>query len=71
MTHSIQDAEAERWSLALRPARSSDGDALQTYVRGLSPQSRYNRFWASQANSRRRNWRAHWPLMVVTLRACS
>ena len=30
--------------LALRPARSSDGDALQTYVRGLSPQSRYNRF---------------------------
>jgi GNAT superfamily N-acetyltransferase len=37
----------ERWPdirLALRPARSSDGDALQTYVRGLSPQSRYNRF---------------------------
>jgi GNAT superfamily N-acetyltransferase len=30
--------------LALRPARSSDGDALQTYVRGLSPRSRYNRF---------------------------
>ena len=30
--------------LALRPARLSDGDALQTYVRGLSPQSRYNRF---------------------------
>jgi len=30
--------------LALRPARSCDGDALQTYVRGLSPQSRYNRF---------------------------
>jgi GNAT superfamily N-acetyltransferase len=30
--------------LALRPARSSDGDALQTYIRGLSPQSRYNRF---------------------------
>ncbi len=30
--------------LALRPARSSDGDALQTYVRELSPQSRYNRF---------------------------
>src|SRR5271165_6654889 len=30
--------------LALRPARSSDGDALQSYVRGLSPQSRYNRF---------------------------
>jgi GNAT superfamily N-acetyltransferase len=30
--------------LAFRPARSSDGDALQTYVRGLSPQSRYNRF---------------------------
>jgi GNAT superfamily N-acetyltransferase len=30
--------------LTLRPARSSDGDALQTYVRGLSPQSRYNRF---------------------------
>jgi GNAT superfamily N-acetyltransferase len=30
--------------LALRPARSSDGEALQTYVRGLSPQSRYNRF---------------------------
>jgi GNAT superfamily N-acetyltransferase len=38
---------AKRWPdirLALRPARSSDGDALQTYVRGLSPQSRYNRF---------------------------
>jgi GNAT superfamily N-acetyltransferase len=30
--------------LALRPARPSDGDALQAYVRGLSPQSRYNRF---------------------------
>ena len=30
--------------LALRPVRSSDGDALQAYVRGLSPQSRYNRF---------------------------
>ena len=30
--------------LALRPARLSDGDALQSYVRGLSPQSRYNRF---------------------------
>jgi GNAT superfamily N-acetyltransferase len=30
--------------LALRPVRSSDGDALQTYVRGLSPLSRYNRF---------------------------
>jgi GNAT superfamily N-acetyltransferase len=30
--------------LILRPARLSDGDALQSYVRGLSPQSRYNRF---------------------------
>jgi GNAT superfamily N-acetyltransferase len=30
--------------LALRPARASDGDGLQNYVRGLSPQSRYNRF---------------------------
>jgi len=30
--------------LALRPVRSSYGDALQAYVRGLSPQSRYNRF---------------------------
>jgi GNAT superfamily N-acetyltransferase len=30
--------------LALRPARLSDGDAVQGYVRGLSPQSRYNRF---------------------------
>ncbi len=30
--------------LALRPARLNDGDALQSYVRGLSPQSRYNRF---------------------------
>ena len=30
--------------MALRPARFSDGDALQTYVRGLSPRSRYNRF---------------------------
>ncbi len=30
--------------LAIRPARLSDGDALQTYVRGLSPGSRYNRF---------------------------
>ena len=30
--------------LSLRPARSSDGEALQTYVRGLSPQSRYYRF---------------------------
>jgi GNAT superfamily N-acetyltransferase len=29
--------------LILRPARSSDGDALQRYVRGLSRQSRYNR----------------------------
>jgi GNAT superfamily N-acetyltransferase len=30
--------------LALRRARLSDGDAMQAYVRGLSPQSRYNRF---------------------------
>jgi hypothetical protein len=30
--------------LVLRPVRSSDGEALQNYVRGLSPQSRYNRF---------------------------
>ena len=44
MTYSIQDTVAERWSLALRPARSSDGDALQNYVRGFSPRSRYNRF---------------------------
>jgi len=29
--------------LALRPARFSDGDALQSYFRALSPQSRYNR----------------------------
>src|SRR5271157_358263 len=38
---------AKRWPdirLALRPARSDDGDALQSYVRKLSPQSRYNRF---------------------------
>jgi GNAT superfamily N-acetyltransferase len=33
--------------LVLRPARSSDGDALQTYIRGLSPQSRYNRLLAA------------------------
>ena len=30
--------------LFLRPVRPSDGEALQSYVRGLSPQSRYNRF---------------------------
>ena len=30
--------------LALRPARSTDGDGLQTYVRRLSQHSRYNRF---------------------------
>ena len=30
--------------LALRPAHSGDGDALQSYMRGLSPHSRYNRF---------------------------
>ena len=30
--------------LALRPARLGDGDALQNYVRALSPESRYNRF---------------------------
>src|SRR5215469_17427865 len=30
--------------LALRPAHSDDGDALQSYIRGLSWQSRYNRF---------------------------
>ncbi len=38
---------ALRWPdfrLALRSVRSSDGDALQAYVRGLSPDSRYNRF---------------------------
>ena len=29
---------------ALRRARSSDGEGLQTYVRGLSQRSRYNRF---------------------------
>lgn len=31
----------------LRPARSRDGGALQSYVRRLSPQSRYNRFLAA------------------------
>ena len=30
--------------LVLRPVRCTDGEALQNYVRGLSPQSRYNRF---------------------------
>ena len=30
--------------LALRPVHSSDGESLQDYVRGLSPQSCYNRF---------------------------
>jgi len=30
--------------LALRPASSRDGDALQSYVRGLCQRSRYNRF---------------------------
>ena len=30
--------------LFLRAARPCDGDAMQTYVRALSPQSRYNRF---------------------------
>jgi GNAT superfamily N-acetyltransferase len=30
--------------VTLRLARLSDGDALQSYVRGLSQQSRYNRF---------------------------
>src|SRR5271166_4693838 len=30
--------------LALRPARSTDGDTLQAYVRRLSQDSRYNRF---------------------------
>jgi GNAT superfamily N-acetyltransferase len=29
--------------LALRPARPSDGDALQSYFQGLSAESRYNR----------------------------
>jgi hypothetical protein len=27
--------------------------------------------WVPQTNFRRRNWRAHWPLMVVTLSRCS
>jgi GNAT superfamily N-acetyltransferase len=31
--------------LVLRPARPDDGEALQAYVRNLSPQSRYNRFF--------------------------
>jgi GNAT superfamily N-acetyltransferase len=35
---------ALRVGLVLRAARAGDGDALQAYVRGLSPQSRYNRF---------------------------
>ena len=30
--------------LVLRPVRPSDAEALQRYVRGLSPESRYNRF---------------------------
>jgi GNAT superfamily N-acetyltransferase len=33
--------------LALRPARCSDGDALQGYFRALSQQSRYNRVLAA------------------------
>jgi hypothetical protein len=43
--------------LVLRPVRSSDGEALQNYVRGLSPRARYNRF-LPQASFLRRNWRA-------------
>ncbi len=37
------NGKSDIW-LALRPVRSSDGAALQNYVRWLSPQSRYNRF---------------------------
>jgi GNAT superfamily N-acetyltransferase len=40
----LQTKRTQDARLALRPVRPSDGDALQTYVRGLSPQSRYSRF---------------------------
>ncbi|HXZ16824.1 MAG TPA: GNAT family N-acetyltransferase [Roseiarcus sp.] len=33
-----------RPEIALRPARPGDSEALQNYVRALSPESRYNRF---------------------------
>jgi GNAT superfamily N-acetyltransferase len=42
--HILQPKRRPGIRLALRPARSGDGGALQSYVRGLSPQSRYNRF---------------------------
>jgi GNAT superfamily N-acetyltransferase len=42
--HILQPKRRPGIRLALRPARSSDGDALQSYVRGLSSRSRYNRF---------------------------
>ena len=52
--------------LALRPARFGDGDPLQSYVRGFLRSRVTIGSWAPQTNSRRRNWRAHWPPMVVT-----
>jgi GNAT superfamily N-acetyltransferase len=36
-----------RMGLVLRPARLSDGEALQGYFRALSPQARYNRVLAA------------------------
>lgn len=35
--------------LLLRAVRPGDGEALQAYVRSLSPQSRYNRFFGAAA----------------------
>jgi hypothetical protein len=34
-------------SLTLRPITPDDSDVLQAYVRGLSPESRYNRFFGA------------------------
>jgi len=40
----LQPKRRPETRLALRPAGPGDGEALQSYFRGLSPQSRYNRF---------------------------
>ena len=43
----LRGADATTSELVLRSARPHNGEALQDYVRTLSPQSRYNRFFGA------------------------
>ena len=47
---------AEPW-VTLRPITPDDAKVLQAYVRGLSPESRYNRFLGALGSGLHQGWR--------------